>query len=232
MENNNTTLHVSLGDLPISKSEVETVLDKSDGVTVDNLSLNNPDDKPLRKEEVKEKIIVSARRTGKTVLNSLLFDQEYNQAIEALYLTKREVPQIHNCNPTAHAHGSSTDELNESPYPLPELNTDNFKRLADGKIDWDYEYQKAKEKVSHWQVHEFRVPKDPLPAGKGLVTSIVELTRFDSAIWARLDKLGYNVRNLKREMKTRRMSVRQFLGCSFPRPVLEKLYQMTLRNSY
>lgn len=173
---NNPELNIALGNLPVSKSEVDTVLDKSDSITVDgssvedslfphlnkasyarkrlnainlaelkltdehrddglrvaigtllqpftskeielnkdlNLvmcenyaSLNNPDDKRLSEEEVKEKIIVSARQTGKPVLNSLFFDQ----AMEALYLTKREVPQIHNNNSTVHESGLPTDK--------------------------------------------------------------------------------------------------------------------------
>lgn len=144
MENNNTTLHVSLGDLPISKSEVETVLNKSDGITAND----GIDSKPVVYEDV----------------------------------------------------------------------------------DWDFEYQQAKDRVSRWGIHVPDTPKHPLPAGKGLVTSIVELSQFDCTIWARLGKLGYNVKNLKREMKARRMSVRQFLGCNFPRPVLEKLYQMAVYN--
>lgn len=104
--------------------------------------------------------------------------------------------------------------------------------IVSEEVDWDYEYQKAKERVSQWGIHIPSAPKYPLPAGKGLVTSIMELSKYDSAIWARLDKLGYNTKNLKREMKVRRMSVRQFLGCNFPRPVLEKLYQMAIYNGF
>ena len=205
MENNNTTLHVSLGDLPISKSEVDTVLNKSDGVA--------------------DKIIVSCRQTGKTVLNGLLFEEQLGQLHNSIISENTD-------DPFSREASTDMNELNKSTYILPELNTDNFKRLADRKIDRDYEYQEAKEKVSHWQVHEFRVPKDPLPVGKGIVASIMELSKYDSTIWARLDKLGYNTKNLKREMKIRRMSVRQFLGCNFPRPVLEKLYQMAIYNGF
>lgn len=113
-----------------------------------------------------------------------------------------------------------------------ELNTDNLKKTDTGVVDWDYEYQKAKERVSRWGIHTPSAPKCPLPVGKGLVTSIMELSKYDSTIWARLDKLGYNTKNLKREMRVRRMSVRQFLGCNFPRPVLEKLYQMAVYNGF
>lgn len=144
MNSEHTPLSVSLGDMPVTSDETDTVLSKSDGVTMGIFSLG--------------------RQTGKPVTNRLLLD---------------------------------------------------------------YELQKAKERTPHWNLH---VPKNPLPAGKGLVTSIMELSRFDSTIWARLDKLGYDVKPLKRLKKTNRMGMKEFLGAYFPRPLLEKLYQLAVND--
>lgn len=318
MNSEHTPLSVSLGDMSVTSDETDTVLSKSDGVTVgdatsvdsfyshpdnatyarkrfdairltelkltdtprddglrvaigtlsqpftpkeiklnedinlvmceDYVSLNNPDDKHYGVSVFAEG---GSRQTGKTRLCRLLFDEQIAQLRDALDSEKSpqepclkinmsgisgDVPSTHhldyNTGRIYPVRGISTDkldmnELNVSPYLLPELNTDSFKRSTNGEIDFDYELQKAKERTPHWNL---RVPKTPLPAGKGLVTSIVELSRFDSTIWTRLDKLGYDVKTLKRCKKTNRMGMKEFLGAYFPRPLLEKLYQLAVND--
>lgn len=76
--------------------------------------------------------------------------------------------------------------------------------------------------ISH--LHSFNIKPNPAPTGKGLVKAIVDGYNSDKVIWDRLSILGYEVKYLKKEKRIKKMSMKEYLGTNFPKPLLERLY--------